>query len=75
MNSAPGHKASQHLIDGEAYRRIVSGEAPQTLADFAQQLLDWFRKTYPSASPLTLNAVEDQIRNTWHRRHELVRGG
>jgi hypothetical protein len=46
MNSTPGHKTSQHLIEGEAYRRIISGEAPQTLADFAQQLLDWFRKTY-----------------------------
>ena len=75
MNGTPGHKTSQHLIEGEAYRRIMSGEAPQTLAEFAQQLLDWFRKTYPTASPLTLNAVEEQIRDTWHRRHELIRGG
>jgi hypothetical protein len=75
MNSIPGHKTSQHLIEGEAYRRIMSGEAPQTLAAFAQQLLDWFRETHPTASPLTLNAVEDQIRETWHRRHELIRGG
>ena len=35
MNSAPGHKASQHLIEDEAYRRIMSGEAPETLSDFA----------------------------------------
>ena len=75
MNSAPGHKASQHLIEDEAYRRIMSGEAPETLSDFAQQLLDWFGQTYPAASLLTANAIEDQIRDTWHRRHELIRGG
>ena len=75
MNSTPGHKASQHLIEGEAYRRIMSGEAPETLSDFAQQLLDWFGQTYPTASPLTANAVEEQICDTWHRRHELIRGG
>jgi hypothetical protein len=75
MNSTPGHKASQHLIEGEAYRRIMSGEAPETLSDFAQQLLDWFGQTYPTASPLTANAIADQIRDTWHRRHELIRGG
>ena len=51
MNSTPGHKASQHLIEGEAYRRIMSGETPQTLSDFAKQLLDWFRQTYSTASP------------------------
>jgi hypothetical protein len=75
MNSAPGHKTSLHLIEGEAYRRIMSGEAPQTLAGFAQQLLDWFKETYPVGSPPTLNAIEDQIRETWHRRHEMIRGG
>jgi hypothetical protein len=47
MNSIPGHKTSQHLIEGEAYRRIMSGEAPQTLAAFAQQLLDWFKRPTP----------------------------
>ena len=75
MNSAPGHKASQHLIENEAYRRVMSGEAPERLSQFAQQLLDWFKQTYPTASPLTVNAVADQIRETWHRRHELIRGG
>ena len=75
MNSTPGHKASPRLLEGEAYRRIMLGEAPETLSDFAQQLLDWFRQTYPTASPLNLEGVEDQIRDTWHRRHEMVRGG
>jgi hypothetical protein len=75
MHSTPGHKTSQHLIEGEAYRRIMAGEAPETLAAFARQLSDWFTETYPTASPLTPTAVEDQIRETWHRRHELIRGG
>jgi hypothetical protein len=75
MSASPGHKRSQHLIEGEAYRRIMAGEAPATLAEFAQQLLDWLQASYSDASPMTLTAVEDQIRDTWHRRHEMIRGG
>jgi len=75
MMTSPGHKRSQHLIEAEAYRRIMSGEAPASVAAFAQQLLDWLKKSYPEASPITLVTVENQIRETWHRRHELIRGG
>lgn len=75
MSAPPGHKRSHQLIEGEAYRRIMAGEAPATLAAFAQQLLEWFRASYPDATPTTLVAVEDQISETWHRRHELIRGG
>ena len=52
----------------------MSGEAPETLAKFAQQLLDWFIETYPGTSPTTLNIIEDWIGETWHRRHEMIRG-
>lgn len=75
MTGVPGQKASQHLIEAEAYRRVMSGEAPQTLAEFARQLLDWFRERHPDASPVTPSVVEDWIRDTWHRRHEMIRGG
>ena len=75
MTISPGHKRSQHLIEAEAYRRIMSGEAPATLNEFAQQLLDWLRQSYPEASPITLATVENAIRDTWHRRHELIQGG
>jgi hypothetical protein len=75
MTSTPGHKASQHAIEHEAYRRIMSGEVPERLDEFAQQLVDWFKQTHPTGSPMVLNAVEEQIRETWHRRHELIRGG
>ena len=75
MTGPPGHKTPQHLIEGEAYRRIMSGEAPERLDEFAQKLLDWYREAHPTAPPMTLNAVEDQIRETWHRRHDLIRGG
>jgi hypothetical protein len=75
MTGVPGHKASQHLIEAEAYRRIMAGDAPATLAEFARQLLDWFRERHPDASPATPTAVEDWVRETWHRRHELIRGG
>jgi len=75
VTGIPGHKRSEHLIESEAYRRILSGEAPETLIEFARQILDWFTETHPTASPVTLNDVEDQIRATWHRRHEMIRGG
>jgi hypothetical protein len=75
MTNVPGHRTSQHLIEGEAYRRIMSGEAPSTLSEFAQQLSDWFRDAFPAASPVTPNAIEKQIHDTWHRRHEMIRGG
>lgn len=75
MMTSPGHKSSQQLIEAEAYRRIMSGEAPATLTEFAQQLLDWLRASYPEASLTTLVTIENQIRETWHRRHELIRGG
>lgn len=75
MTTSPGHKRSQHLIEAEAYRRIMSGEAPAHLAEFAQQLLDWLRESYPEASPNTLATVENEIRETWHRRHDMIRGG
>ena len=75
MAGTPGRDPSHHLIEAEAYRRIMSGEVPQTLSEFAQKLFDWFRNAYPGAAPTTLHIIEDQIRDTWHRRHELIRGG
>jgi len=75
MTSAPGHRKAEHLIEREAYRRIMSGEAPETLDEFARQLLEWLADAYPGASPPTLHIVEDRIRETWDRRHDLIRGG
>ncbi len=68
MPLPPGHRRSQRLIDSEAYRQIIAGEAPATLAAFAQQLLDWLRASYPNATPISLATVEKQIRETWHRQ-------
>ena len=75
MTTSLGHKRSQLLIEAEAYRRIMSGEAPEIRVKFAQQLLDWLRQSYPDASPSTLAKVEKEIRETWHRRHDMIRGG
>jgi hypothetical protein len=72
MTTAPGHKLSQRLIEQEAYRRIMTGRAPETLSELAEEILHWFRETHPGAATLTLNEVEDHIRATWHRRHELI---
>jgi hypothetical protein len=75
MATSPGRKRSQQLIEAEAYRRIMSGEMPASLVEFAQQLLEWLRKSYPEAAPTTLAAVENDIRETWHRRHDMIHGG
>lgn len=53
----------------------MAGEAPATLDEFAQQLVDWLRQSYPEAAPTTLVAVENEIRETWHRRHDMIAGG
>jgi len=75
MPASPAHKRSQRLIEAEAYRRIMAGEEPATLGEFAQQLSAWLRASYPNAAPMTLTAIEQQIRETWDRRHELILGG
>jgi len=75
MTTSLGHKRLLHLIEAEAYRRIMAGDAPASLNEFAQQILDWLRHSYPEASPTTLATVENEIRETWHRRHDMIRGG
>lgn len=71
---AESRKLWQRQIEREAYRRITAGEAPNTLDQLTQQILLWFRETHSSAKVITLKMVEDQIRDTWHRRHELIHG-
>ena len=73
--TGPGQKRAQHLIEGEAFRRIMAGEAPSTLDEFAEQLADWLKSTFPNASPIEPSAIENQIGETWHRRHDMIRGG
>lgn len=73
--NVPGPQTALHVIEGEAYRRIMSGMAPDTLGEFAEQLLDWLGEAYPAAAAVTQHDVENQIRETWYRRHELIRGG
>jgi hypothetical protein len=75
MTADPGHKRARHLIEAEAYRRIMSGEMPETFDGFSRQLSDWFGATYPGASPVTPEMIESWISHTWHRRHDMIRGG
>jgi hypothetical protein len=75
MTIDPGHKRAQHLIGAEAYRRIMSDEMPETFAGFSQQLSDWFGATHSGASPITPETIESWISDTWHRRHDMIRGG
>jgi len=75
VTAAPGHKSSRHLFEAEAYRRILRGDAPDMLDAFARQLLQWLNDTYRGAAPATPHAIENWIRDTWDRRHELIHGG
>jgi len=75
MSIPAGHRTALRLIEAEAYRRIMAGDAPATLDAFAQQLLDWLGQSHPECSPVTLTNVENQIRDTWHHRHDMVQGG
>ncbi len=74
-NMTTDRKLWQREIEREAYRRITAGEAPQRLDELARQILDWFQETHPGTKAITLKKIEDQIRDTWHRRHELIHGG
>jgi hypothetical protein len=65
---------SLQLVEGEAYRQIMAGEAPETLPEFARQLLNWLQASHPDVAPITEMAIERQIRETWHRRHAMIRG-
>ncbi len=69
------HKLWQRQIEREAYRRITAGEAPDTLGQLTHEVLSWFQETHPGIRTVTPKMVEDQIRDTWHRRHELIHGG
>lgn len=74
MNSKPGHRMLQRITEGEAYRRIMAGEMPSTLDAFARDLAAWLQEQHPDAVT-PAQTVEDWIRETWYRRHELIRGG
>jgi hypothetical protein len=37
-----------------------------------QQLSAWSKDTYPAAPAVPERFIEEAIRNTWHRRHEMI---
>lgn len=68
----PGHRTAKRLFASEAYRRIAAGNAPETLSEFVVQLSAWFEDTYPAAPAVSVSFIEAAIRDTWHRRHEII---
>ncbi len=71
-DATPGRRTVKRLLEGEAYRRIAAGDVPETLSEIALQLSAWFKDTYPRAPVVPVAFVEAAIRDTWHRRHEMV---
>ncbi len=68
----PGRRKVRRIFEHEAYRRIIVGDAPETLSEFAAQLSAWFTQTYPAAPAVPISFVEATIRDTWHRRHQVI---
>lgn len=68
----PSHRMAQRLIEGEACRRIMAGEAPQTLSEFAELLSTWFKDAHPKAPAMPASTVEQAIRDTWHHRRGMI---
>ncbi len=74
-NGRLGLKRAQHLIEREAFRRIMAGQIPEMLDEFARELAVWLAETHPTAAGIPLTTVERQLEDLWHRRHEMIRGG
>jgi hypothetical protein len=60
----PGRRTTRRIFENEAYRRIVAGNAPASLSEFAAQLAAWFKDTHPAATAPTTSFVEAAIRDT-----------
>ena len=71
-DARPGRRMARRILEGEAYRRIMTGNAPETLSAFAAQLSAWFKDAYPTGPAAPVSFVEGAIRDTWHRRHEVI---
>jgi len=59
----------------EAFGRSATDELihpGEPLSEFAAQLSAWFKDTYPVAPAVSASFVEAAIRDTWHRRHEVI---
>ncbi len=52
-------KLWQRGLESGAYRRITAGEAPQTLGELAEQLLNWGRKTPPGRGDIKDRRTSD----------------
>lgn len=70
--ATPSRRMVQRILQEEAYRRIMTGDMPETLSEFAARLSVWLKEAYPAAPPISEPLVEDAIRSTWHRRHQII---
>ena len=70
--TVPSHRITRRIFKDEAYRRIIAGNVPGTLSEFAVQLSARFKDGYPAAPAVPASLIEEAIRNTWHRRHEII---
>ncbi len=53
-------------------RQRPGNNVPETLSEFAAQLSASFKEAYPAGPAVAEEFVEEAIRDTWHRRHEVI---
>jgi hypothetical protein len=71
----PDRDALIDLIRSEAYRRILAGEALETLTALAEHLSQWLRATHLIGTSISLGMIEGHVGGTRHRCHERDGGG
>ena len=67
-----GRRMARRILQEEAYRRIMTGDIPETLSEFAARLAAWFKEAYPTAPIIPERSVEGAIRDTWNSRHGMI---
>ena len=68
----PGRRMAKRILKMEAYRRVAAGAAPETFSELTAQLSAWFKDTYPAAPTVSVNFIKAAVRETWHRRREVI---
>ena len=66
----PSCRMARRIFEPEAYRRIMAGDAPETLSEFAAQLR--LVQGHLSRGACAAKFRRGAIRDTWHRRHEVI---
>jgi hypothetical protein len=63
-----GRPTSKHLVRTEAQRRLDTGDYPESLAAFSEQLAAWLEVAEPEAAPMTAKTIQNNLRELWRSK-------